>query len=141
MPEIDNIPKKLHVYRKKDEAGSNGVEGLTAEGMSPESPASGAEGFDVLNGRRKARLSGSKATASCPIMPSGEVPRPSARRAQRRKRGCGIAKTEAFAGKNPPGGEETVTLAQEYIRFHNTERFRKRLGRLSPAEYREKPAA
>ena len=49
-------------------------------------------------------------------------------------------KTEAFAGKGLLGSEETVALAQEYIRFYNTERFQKRLGQLSPMEFREKLA-
>jgi transposase InsO family protein len=50
-------------------------------------------------------------------------------------------KTEAFAGKDLLGREETVALIQEYIRFYNMERFQKRLGQLSPVEYREKLAA
>ena len=50
-------------------------------------------------------------------------------------------KTEAFAGKELLGREETAALVQEYIRFYNTERFQKRLGQLSPVEYREKLAA
>ena len=50
-------------------------------------------------------------------------------------------KTEAFAGKGLLGREETAALVQEYIRFYNTERFQKRLGQLSPVEYREKLAA
>jgi Transposase and inactivated derivatives len=50
-------------------------------------------------------------------------------------------KTEAFAGKELLGREETVTLVQEYIHFYNTERFQKRLGQLSPVEYRKKLAA
>ena len=50
-------------------------------------------------------------------------------------------KTEAFAGKVVLGREETMALVQEYIQFYNTERFQKRLGQLSPVEYREKLAA
>ena len=50
-------------------------------------------------------------------------------------------KTEAFAGKELLSREETVILVQDYIRFYNTERFQKRLGQLSPVEYREKLAA
>lgn len=50
-------------------------------------------------------------------------------------------KTEAFAGKKLLGREETEALVHEYIRFYNTERFQKRLGQLSPVEYREKLAA
>ena len=50
-------------------------------------------------------------------------------------------KTEAFAEKELLGREETVALVQEYIRFYNLERFQKRLGQLSPVEYREKLAA
>ncbi|QCC84453.1 hypothetical protein DDIC_00870 [Desulfovibrio desulfuricans] len=36
---------------------------------------------------------------------------------------------------------ETSTGIEEYIRFYNTERFQKRLGQLSPVEYRKKLAA
>ena len=50
-------------------------------------------------------------------------------------------KTEAFAGKELLGKEETMALVQEYICFYNMERFQKRLGQLSPVEYREKLAA
>ena len=50
-------------------------------------------------------------------------------------------KTEAFAGKELLGREESVALVQEYMHFYNTERFQKRLGQLSPVEYREKLAA
>ncbi len=50
-------------------------------------------------------------------------------------------KTEVFAGKNLCGQEKTIALVEEHIRFYNTERFQKRLGQLSPVEYREKLAA
>ena len=36
---------------------------------------------------------------------------------------------------------ETSALIEEHICFYNTERFQKRLGQLSPVEYREKLAA
>ena len=50
-------------------------------------------------------------------------------------------KTEAFAEKELLGRKEVVALVQEYISFYNTERFQKRLGQLSPVEYRERLAA
>ena len=50
-------------------------------------------------------------------------------------------KAEAFAGKPIVGKDKTIALIEEHIRFYNTERFQKRLGQLSPAEYREKLAA
>ena len=50
-------------------------------------------------------------------------------------------KTEAFAGKALCSADETVAMVEEHIRFHNTERFQKRLGQLSPVEYRKKLAA
>jgi len=50
-------------------------------------------------------------------------------------------KTEAFTGKELLGREETAALVHEYICFYNTVRFQKRLGQLSPVEYREKLAA
>jgi len=50
-------------------------------------------------------------------------------------------KTEALIGKSLLSKEQTATLVEEYIRFYNTERFQKRLGQLSPLEYREKLAA
>lgn len=50
-------------------------------------------------------------------------------------------KTEALAGKKEQSEQETVTLVDEYIRFYNTERFQKKLGQLSPVEYRGKLAA
>lgn len=34
-----------------------------------------------------------------------------------------------------------MAVVEEYIRFYNLERFQKRLGQLSPVEYREKLAA
>ncbi|EGW50564.1 hypothetical protein HMPREF1022_02348 [Desulfovibrio sp. 6_1_46AFAA] len=37
--------------------------------------------------------------------------------------------------------EQTIALVVEHIRFYNTERFQKRLGQLSPVEYRKKLAA
>lgn len=49
-------------------------------------------------------------------------------------------KTEAFIGKPILGKDETIALVQEYIRFYNTERYQKRLGQLSPVEFREKLA-
>lgn len=50
-------------------------------------------------------------------------------------------KTEAFAGKSLCSQLETIVLVEEHIRFYNTERFQKRLGQLSPLEFREKLAA
>ena len=50
-------------------------------------------------------------------------------------------KTEAFAGNKLLGREETEALAHEYIHFYNIARFQKRLGQLSPIEYREKLTA
>jgi transposase InsO family protein len=50
-------------------------------------------------------------------------------------------KTETCIGKPLLSRGETVALVEEYIRFYNTERFQKRLGQLSPVEYREKLAA
>ena len=50
-------------------------------------------------------------------------------------------KTEAYAGKPTVNKHETSVLIEEHIRFYNTERFQKRLGQLSPVEYREKLAA
>ena len=50
-------------------------------------------------------------------------------------------KAEVFLKKSVQGKEETSALIEEYIRFYNTERFQKRLGQLSPVEYREKLAA
>ncbi len=50
-------------------------------------------------------------------------------------------KTEAFSGKQLLSKDETAARAEEYIHFYNTERFQKRLGQLSPVEYREKLAA
>lgn len=50
-------------------------------------------------------------------------------------------KTEVFAGRPTMNKDETATLVEEYLRFYNAERFQKRLGQLSPVEYREKLAA
>lgn len=50
-------------------------------------------------------------------------------------------KAEAFIGKPLLHRDETIALVAEYIRFYNKERFQKRLGQLSPVEYREKLAA
>ena len=50
-------------------------------------------------------------------------------------------KTEAFAGKVLCSASSTIMLIEGHIRFYNTERFQKRLGQLSPVEFREKLAA
>lgn len=50
-------------------------------------------------------------------------------------------KTESFIEKHLQGRGETIAMVEEHIRFYNTERFQKRLGQLSPVEYREKLAA
>lgn len=50
-------------------------------------------------------------------------------------------KAEVFLKNSVQGKEETSALIEEYIRFYNTKRFQKRLGQLSPVEYREKLAA
>lgn len=50
-------------------------------------------------------------------------------------------KTEACIGSPILGKDETLALVEEYIRFYNTERCQKRLGQLSPVEFREKLAA
>lgn len=50
-------------------------------------------------------------------------------------------KAETFIGKPLLTKDEIVVLVEEYIRFYNMERFQKRLGQLSPVEYREKLAA
>lgn len=50
-------------------------------------------------------------------------------------------KAEAYAGKPIMSRHETSALIEEHICFYNTERFQKRLGQLSPVEYREKLAA
>lgn len=50
-------------------------------------------------------------------------------------------KAEAFLTKSLQSKEETSALIEEYIHFYNIERFQKRLGQLSPVEYREKLAA
>lgn len=49
-------------------------------------------------------------------------------------------KAETFIGKPTVSRNETVSRIVEYIRFYNTERFQKRLGQLSPVEFREKLA-
>ena len=50
-------------------------------------------------------------------------------------------KTEAFAGKSLGSPQETIALIEEHIRFYIRERFEKRLGQLSPIEFRKKLAA
>lgn len=50
-------------------------------------------------------------------------------------------KTEAFTGQPAMNKDQTSALVEEHIRFYNTERFQKRLGQLSPMEYRKKLAA
>ena len=50
-------------------------------------------------------------------------------------------KTESLIGKKLLSREETVALLEKHICFYNTERFQKRLGQLSPVEFREKLAA
>lgn len=50
-------------------------------------------------------------------------------------------KTEAFAGHSLMNRDKTIELIEKHIRFYNTERFQKKLGQLSPVEYREKLAA
>lgn len=50
-------------------------------------------------------------------------------------------KTESFTGKRLLNRDETIALIEEHIHFYNTDRFQKRLGQLSPMEYREKLAA
>ena len=50
-------------------------------------------------------------------------------------------KTETFAGKTLCSAEQKIALVVEHIRFYNTEQFQKRLGQLSPVEYRKKLAA
>jgi len=44
-------------------------------------------------------------------------------------------------GQNDLSSAAVKVAVEEYIRFYNTERFQKRLGQLSPVEYREKLAA
>lgn len=50
-------------------------------------------------------------------------------------------KTEAFHDKKLYSSPETQALLEQQIAYYNTERFQKRLGQLSPIEYREKLAA
>lgn len=50
-------------------------------------------------------------------------------------------KAEAFFKKSVRNKEETTVLIEKHIHFYNTERFQKRLGQLSPLEFREKLAA
>ena len=50
-------------------------------------------------------------------------------------------KTELFTDNQPLPKDETISLVEAYILFYNKERFQKRLGQLSPVEYREKLAA
>lgn len=51
-------------------------------------------------------------------------------------------KTEAFAsfGKKLRTEEKMKSIVHEYMHFYNTERFQKKLGQLSPVEYRKKHA-
>ena len=50
-------------------------------------------------------------------------------------------KTEAFCAKKLYSSAEAQILLEQQIVYYNTERFQKRLGQLSPIEYREKLAA
>lgn len=50
-------------------------------------------------------------------------------------------KAGVFLKNSVQGKEKTSALIEEYVCFYNTERFQKRLGQLSPVEYREKLAA
>lgn len=50
-------------------------------------------------------------------------------------------KTEAFYTKKLYSSAEARILLEQQIAYYNTERFQKRLGQLSPIEYREKLAA
>ena len=50
-------------------------------------------------------------------------------------------KTEVFLGSSLMNKEQTIAQLEEHIRFYNEGRFQKRLGQLSPVEYREKLAA
>jgi len=50
-------------------------------------------------------------------------------------------KTELFTGKTLMEEHEIVSSVVKYIRFYNNERFQKRLGQLSPVEYRKKMVA
>lgn len=49
-------------------------------------------------------------------------------------------KTEAFPTGCILSERDTIVRVHEYINFYNTERFQKRLGQLSPVEFREKLA-
>ena len=49
--------------------------------------------------------------------------------------------TELFTDNQPLPKDETIAVVEAYIPFYNKERFQKRLGQLSPVEYREKLAA
>lgn len=49
-------------------------------------------------------------------------------------------KTETFYTKKLYSSSEAQTLLEQQIAYYNTERFQKRLGQLSPIEYREKLA-
>ena len=49
--------------------------------------------------------------------------------------------TELFTDNQPLPKDETIALVEAYILFYNMERFQKRLGQLSPVEYRERLAA
>ncbi|WP_022658174.1 DDE-type integrase/transposase/recombinase [Desulfovibrio desulfuricans] len=50
-------------------------------------------------------------------------------------------KTGVFGGKSLCRPQGTIALVEEHIRFYNMERFQKRLGQLSPREFRKKLAA
>lgn len=50
-------------------------------------------------------------------------------------------KTEGLAAQSLMSEQEMISKVHEYILFYNTERFQKRLGQLSPVEYRKKLAA
>lgn len=46
-------------------------------------------------------------------------------------------KAEALLGKSAVSRDKYIELIEEHIRFYNTEWFQKRLGQLSPVEYRK----
>jgi len=50
-------------------------------------------------------------------------------------------KSEAFYEKKQYSADEAQALLEQHIAYYNTERFQKRLGQLSPIEYRKKLAA
>lgn len=50
-------------------------------------------------------------------------------------------KAEAFPDKALLNEQETIIKIEKYINFYNTQRFQKRLGQLSPVEFRKKLAA